>query len=164
MDIHTLIKKTVATVINESYHVHHADYRLLEGDRLITAIFEDNSRLQFEIHFRDKKGRLEKEKFRKRAVSKWRSLASKIYKENDTLDEVGNQHTITWKEAFSQALQSPELQEFIRDNPHQQVYPEDENSNYASKQIYPYINPEDYNPNSSNSVGGRGESAEISGA
>jgi hypothetical protein len=153
----------MAESINEDYHHSHSEYRLLEGDRLITAIFNDNSRLQFEIHFRDKKGRLEKEKYRKQAVSKWKSLAAKIYKENDTLDEVGNQHTITWKEAFSLALQEPELKEFIRDNHHQQIYPQ-ENSGYELKQIYPYINPEDYNPNSSNSVGGRGESVEITGA
>jgi hypothetical protein len=163
MDIHTLIKKTVATVINESYHVHHADYRLLEGDRLITAIFNDNSRLQFEIHFRDKKGRLEKEKFRKRAVSKWKSAASKIHSESKELNEVGNPQEKSWKSCFEEALQDPELKEFIRDNHHQQIYPQ-ENSGYELKQIYPYINPEDYNPNSSNVVGGRGDNVNISGA
>ena len=153
----------MAENLNEDYHHSHSEYRLLEGDRLITAIFEDNSRLQFEIHFRDKKGRLEKEKFRKRAVSKWKSAASKIHSESKELNEVGNPQEKSWKSCFEEALQDPELKEFIRDNHHQQIYPQ-ENSGYELKQIYPYINPEDYNPNSSNVVGGRGDNVNISGA
>jgi len=149
--------------INEDYHHLNKNFIVHEGDRLITAVFPDNSRLQFEIHFRDTKGRADKEKHRKQAVSKWKSLASKIYKENDTLDEVGNQHTITWKEAFSQALQEPELKEFIRDNQHQQIYrPED--TGYENKQIVPCIDPDAYNPNGMNQVGGRGDNVNISGA
>lgn len=149
--------------INEDYHSLNKNYIMHEGDRIISTVFPDNSRLQFEIHFRDNKGRLDKEKHRKQAVSKWKSLAGKIYKENDTLDEVGNQHTITWKKCFELALEEPELKEFIRDNHHQQIYPE-ENSGYETKQIYPYISPEDYNANSASVVGGRGESVEITGS
>lgn len=153
----------MAENINEDYHHSHSDYRILEGDKLITAIFNDNSRLQFEIHFRDKKGRENKEKHRKQAVSKWKSLASKIHNESKELNEVGNQQELSWKECFSQALQDPELQEFIRDNHHEQVYPQ-EDTGYEQKQIYPYMEPDAYTPQGSSQVGGHIDSTNIQGA
>ena len=163
MDIKELIKKTVTNVINEDYHHSHAEYRLLEGDRLITAIFNDNSRLQFEIHFRDKKGRLEKEKYRKRAVSKWKSLASKIHNESKELNEVGNSQEKNWKICFEEALQDPELKEFIRDNPHQRIF-QPEETGYELKQEVPMCNPEDYTPQGSSQIGGHVDNTNIQGA
>ena len=125
-----LEKRTVSSVLNykrdlpwmnEDYHKHHKDYRMLEGNRMITVVFENNTRLQFEIHFRNNHGE-DREKHSKKAASKWRSLASKIRNESKELNEVGNQVEKTWKECFEEALQHPELKEFIRDKPHQQIY------------------------------------------
>ena len=113
-------KAWMTEIVNEDYHYTHKDYRLYEGKHHIVAIFEDNSRLQFEVHFRDKHGP-DKDKWIKKAASKWKSLASKIH--NDVqLTEQGNPIEISWKTAFTEALKDPELKEFIRDNPHQQIF------------------------------------------
>ena len=41
----------LAGPVTEEFHHLHKDYRLYEGDDRITAIFEDNSKLVFEVHF-----------------------------------------------------------------------------------------------------------------
>lgn len=122
MNILETIKSTVAQVINEEYSKLNKNYILYEGDRIITVMFPlDNSRLQFEIHFRNNHG-VDKENHRKKAASKWRSLASKIHNESKTLNEVGNPVELSWKESFLLALKSEEMKPFIRDKPHQQIY------------------------------------------
>lgn len=107
--------------INEDYHHSHKEYNLYEGNKHIVAVFEDNSRLQFEVHFRDKRG-IDKEKWRRRAFSKWKTLANEIYRESQQLTEAGNPINKPWKECFREALKHPELQEFIRSKPHQQIF------------------------------------------
>jgi len=106
--------------LNESYHHLNKEYRLYEGHRHIVAIFEDNTRLKFEVHFRDKRGP-DKEKWRRRAFSKWKTLANEIHSDVQ-LTEVGNPVQKSWKECFKEALKHPELQEFMRHSPHHKVF------------------------------------------
>lgn len=120
--------------INEekSYHHHHKEYRLYEGNRHIVAIFEDNSRLAFEVHFRNSRGE-DREKWRRKAFSTWKSIANEIRRESTQLNEVGNQLQKSWKECFKEALKDPKLQEYIRKNSHQKIYPD--------KHVAPCIDP-----------------------
>jgi hypothetical protein len=114
------IKELIRQVINEEYHRFHPEYRMLEGNDNINVAFNDGSKLQFEVHFRNNHG-IDKDNHRKKAASKWRSLASKIH--NDTeLNEVGNPQQLSWKESFKLALKDPELKEYIRNNSHQKVF------------------------------------------
>lgn len=120
--------------INEekSYHYHHKEYRLYEGNRHIVAIFEDNSRLAFEVHYRNSRGE-DKEKWRRKAFSTWKSIANEIRKDSTQLNEVGNQIQKSWKECFKEALKDPKLKEYMRKNSYQKVYPD--------KQVAPCIDP-----------------------
>ena len=106
----------------KGYHHSHKDYRLFEANNHIVAIFEDNSRLVFEVHYHDKR-KEDKEKWRRRAFSKWKTLANEIHRDIQ-LSEAGNPVEKSWKDCFKEALAHPELDEFIR-NPtkHQRVYP-----------------------------------------
>ena len=115
--------------INEekSYHYNHKDYRLYEGNRHIVAIFEDNSRLAFEVHFRNVRG-ADKEKWRRKAFSTWKSVANEIRRDSTQLNEVGNQIQKSWKDCFKEALEDPKLKEYIRKNKHQSVYSNNSNS------------------------------------
>jgi hypothetical protein len=124
-DLKTLIKESILEVLSEDYHRYHKDYRLYEGNRHIVAIFEDNTRLAFEVHFRNNHGE-DKELWRERACSRWKSLANKLHSDVQ-LSEGGNPIEKTWKECFEEALNSPELKEFIRKSPHNAVY-RDENA------------------------------------
>lgn len=102
------------------YHTMHKGYRLYEGNRHIIAIFEDNSRLVFEVHYHNKHGE-DRDKWRKRAGSRWKTLANEIYRDVQ-LTEVGNPIQKSWKQAFEEALKHPELEEFIRKPHHQPVF------------------------------------------
>lgn len=109
--------------LNESLHHTHKEYRLFEANNHIVAIFEDNSRLVFEVHYHDKH-KEDRPKWRHRAFSKWKSCANEIYRESQGLNEVGNPMTKSWKQCFEEALKHPKLQEFIRDpEKHKRVYP-----------------------------------------
>ena len=117
-------KKTLNLIqegMSDSFHHYHRDYRLYEGDRNITAKFNDGSQLRFEVHFRNNHGP-DRSKHRRKAFTKWKSLAGKIHN-NVELNEVGNEISKTWYQAFSEALKHPELQEFIRHSPHHKLYP-----------------------------------------
>ena len=113
----------LAGPVNEdkSYHHLHKDYRLYEGDDSVTAIFEDNSRLVFEVHFHENRGD-DKMKHRAKAASKWKTLASKLHRDVQ-LTEAGNPIAKTWKECFLEALDDPEMKEFIRTEEHHSVFP-----------------------------------------
>ena len=93
---------------------------MYEGKDHIYALFEDGSKMTFEVHYHNNRGE-DKEKWRRKAFSKWKSLANEIH--NDVqLNEVGNPVEKSWKQAFQEALERPELQEFIRKNNHQRVF------------------------------------------
>jgi hypothetical protein len=109
------------SLLNEDYHMHHKEYRLYEGFKDIIAVFEDNSKLQFEVHYRHTRGE-DKEKWRRRAFTTWKSLANEIHG-NVELDDACNPVQKTWKESFAEALKHPKLQEYIRNNGHQKVFP-----------------------------------------
>ena len=127
--LHKLIKSVVKEsiddikireLVNEDYHHLHKDYRLYEGNRNIVAIFEDNTRLTFEVHYRGNHGE-DRDKHRHKAFTKWKSVASKIHGDAP-LNEVGNPIQKSWKEAFKEALEHPDLQEFIRHSSHHKVF------------------------------------------
>jgi hypothetical protein len=108
--------------LKEGYDFHHLHkkYRLYEGNNKIVALFEDGSRLMFEVHFHNNHGP-DKKKYRHRAFTTWKSLATEIY--NDvTINEVGNPIQLSWKESFKKALKHPKLQEYIRQPHHQKVF------------------------------------------
>ena len=114
------LKDSDTEIINESFHHLHKEYRMYEGHNHITTMFDDNSKLQFEVHYKNTHG-IDKEKRRRKAFSKWKSLASKLH--NDTqLSEVGNPIEKSWKECFQEALEDPELQEYIRKKHHVGVF------------------------------------------
>jgi hypothetical protein len=114
--VHTAYKEG----LNEDYHLHHKDYRLYEGSRKIIAIFNDNSRLSFEVHFRDNRAE-NREKWRHRAMTTWKSLSTEIH--NDVpLSPAGNPIQKSWKQAFQEALKHPKMKEFMRTNSHQKVF------------------------------------------
>ena len=130
-ELKLIIKAIIEEVINnlsmderqslmEDYHHLHKEYRLYEGSTHITALFEDNSKLAFEVHFRNKHGE-DREKHRKKAVSKWKTLANEIHRDAP-LNEVGNPQQKSWKQAFEEALKHPDLQEYVRHSPHHRIY------------------------------------------
>ena len=106
--------------INEDYHYMAKEYRLYEGSDSIVVIFDDNSRFEFEVHYHNCRGD-DKLKYRAKAASKWKSIASKIHN-NIELNDVGNPHQYSWKESFSLALKDPALQEYIRQKHHHRVF------------------------------------------
>ena len=107
--------------LNEDFHHHHKDYRMYEGNNKIVAMFEDNSRLTFEVHYRNKHGE-DREKHRRKAFSKWKTLANRLHGDVK-LNEVGNPLTKSWKDCFLLALKDPEMKEFIRTTEHKKVFP-----------------------------------------
>lgn len=118
--IRHIVKETLEN-INEDYHHLHKDYRLYEAKNHIVAIFEDNSRLTFEVHYHGNHGE-DRDKWRKKAFTTWKSCANEIHKESEGLNEVGNPMTKPWKECFQEALKHPKLQEYIRQAHHQKVF------------------------------------------
>lgn len=107
-------------IINEDYHHLHKEFRLYEGSNHIVAVFEDNSRLMFEVHYHNNHGE-DKEKHRRKAFTKWKSLASKIHGDIQ-LNEVGNPVEKSWKQSFKEAMEHPELQEYMRKPHHRKIY------------------------------------------
>lgn len=117
----------------QKYHHLHKEYRLYESDNHIVAIFEDNSRLVFEVHYHDKRGIEEKQKHRHRAFSKWRTLANEIHRDVQ-LSEAGNPQEKSWRQCFEEALKHPDLEEFIRDpKKHHRVYPTVDSVNFTPR-------------------------------
>jgi hypothetical protein len=110
--------------LHEDYHHLHKDYRLYEGDTHITAIFEDNSRLSFEVHYHNNHGE-DKIKWRKKAFTIWKSVANELHGDVQ-LSEVGNPIQKSWKNCFKEALKHPKLQEYIRQSYHRRVFDNDE--------------------------------------
>ena len=112
----------LAGPVNEekSFHHLHKGYRLYEGHNHIIALFEDNSRLVFEVHFHENRGE-DREKHRRKAFTTWKSVANEIYRDVQ-LTEVGNPIQKTWKQAFQEALKHPKLKDYIRKPHHQKVF------------------------------------------
>jgi len=111
--------KNIVESIKGLHHLHK-DYRMYEGKDHIHALFEDGSKMCFEVHYHNTHGE-DRDKWRRKAFSKWKSLANEIH--NDVqLTEVGNPVQKTWKKAFEEALERPELKEFIRTSEHQSVF------------------------------------------
>jgi hypothetical protein len=111
-----------SSLLNEDYHFSHKEYRMHEGTKEIVAMFEDNSKLKFEIHFRENRAEL-RDKWRHKAMTTWKSLANELHGDVQ-LSDACNPIQKTWKECFSEALKDPKMKDFIRTNNHQRVFPE----------------------------------------
>lgn len=107
--------------ITEDFHHLHKEYRLYEGHRKIVAVFEDNTRLSFEVHFHDKH-KEDRDKHRRKAFTKWKSVANEIHGDVP-LTNAGNPIQKTWKESFRLALKDPRMEEFIRTKQHRAAFP-----------------------------------------
>lgn len=110
--------------LNEEFHYLHKEWRLYEGNRHIVALFEDGSKLSFEVHFHNKH-REDKDKWRHRAFTTWKSCANEIYRDTE-LTEAGNLEIKDWKSCFKEALKHPKMKDFIRTSKHQRVFKESE--------------------------------------
>lgn len=130
--------------INEDYHFHHKEYRLYEGNRHIVVVFDDNSRLKFEVHFRDNRGP-DKEKWRQRAASKWKSIANELHRDVPLSDSC-NPIQKSWKQCFKEALKDPRLQEFIRHSPHHKIFDDKGYPANIQGKPQPCIDPVNFTP------------------
>jgi hypothetical protein len=97
----------------ENFH-ENKEWFIYEGDHTLTAVFEDNSRQTFKLHFRQNRLREDKEKHRKKAASVWKRMATQIRK-SAGIGSSGNPVIIPWQECFQKASESPEMLEYIDD-------------------------------------------------
>jgi hypothetical protein len=96
----------------ENFH-ENKEWFIYEGDNTITAVFEDNSRQTFKVHFRDNRGE-DKLKHRTKAARTWKKLAMEMRK-TAGLSKVGNPVVIPWQECFQKSLDHPEMREYVDD-------------------------------------------------
>ena len=128
--------------ISEDFHHTAKEYRLYEGNSHITAMFNDGSKLKFEVHYHNKHAD-DKLKHRKQAASRWKSLANKIHSDIK-LNEVGNPIEKSWKQSFEEALTHPRLQEYIRQPHHKRVFERPDDAGYPKKvqgKVAPVMDP-----------------------
>jgi hypothetical protein len=100
--------------INEGIFHEHDEWIVYEGHNKITTMFKDNSKLSFEIGYPRGTWGEGKDKWRKKAASKWKSVAREIHKSSTGLTEAGNPTSKPWKTCYEEALKSPDLKEFLR--------------------------------------------------
>jgi len=100
-------------ILFENFH-ENKDWFIYEGENKIVVIFPDNSKQSFKIHFHKNRLQKDKETHRNKAARTWKKLATEIRKNTD-LNEAGNPVTISWQECFKNALNHPEMKEFIDD-------------------------------------------------
>jgi hypothetical protein len=89
------------------------EWFVYEGSNNITVIFEDNSRQTFKIHFHKSRGP-DRDKWRTKAARTWKKLAME-FRKNAGLTEVGNPIVIPWQQCFKEALNHPEMKEYVDD-------------------------------------------------
>jgi hypothetical protein len=106
--------------IQEGYFRENKAWQVYEGSGHVVAMFEDNSRQSFEICFHNMMGE-DKERWRQRAASKWTSIARKLHGDVQ-LSEVGNPIQKSWQQCFKEALEAPEMKEFIRNPKHKKIF------------------------------------------
>lgn len=100
-------------LMNETFH-NNKEWMLYEGEQNVTILFPDNTKLSLEVYSRGKRGE-EKEQWRHRAASRWKSIANELHNDNQ-LSEVGNPIVRPWKECFKEALLDERMKEFIKSN------------------------------------------------
>lgn len=98
--------------INEGIFHENKEWIMYEGDDKITTLFQDNTRLTFEVRYPGVWGP-DREKWRHKAASKWKSIAREIYT-SQGLTEAGNPIVKPWKECYQEALSHPNMKEFIK--------------------------------------------------
>ena len=107
--------------INEEFTYLHKEYSLYEGINYILVIFKDNSRLKFEVHFRNNRGE-DKDRWKHKALTTWKSCATEIHKESGGYSKGGNWKEKSWRRCFKEALKHPRMKEFIRTNPEYRIF------------------------------------------
>lgn len=135
---------TFVEVLSEDFHHQHKEYRLYEGNRKIIAIFEDNSRLAFEVHYRDKHG-LDREKWRRKAFTTWKSLANEIHGDV-RLTDACNPVQKSWKQSFMEALKDPKMKEFMRVNHHHKIFEDKGYPASVQGKPQPCVDPVNFTP------------------
>jgi len=97
----------------ENFH-ENKEWFIYEGGQTLTAVFGDNTRQTFKVHFHKNRLGEDRDKHRKKAASTWKRVATEIRK-SAGLSKVGNPIVIPWQECFEQALKDPMMLEFIDD-------------------------------------------------
>lgn len=130
--------------LTEDFHHNHKEYRMFEANKHIIAIFEDNTRLKFEVHFRNMHG-ADRDKWRRRAFTTWKSLASKLHGDV-TLSDVCNPIQRDWKDCFKEALKDPKMKAYIRKNPHHRVFEDKGYPSSVQGKAQPCVDPVNFTP------------------
>ena len=116
--IRLIVKETIDVLdapkgwISEGVFHENKEWIMYEGEGKITTIFQDNSRLAFEVRYPGVWGP-DREKWKHKAASKWKSVAREIYN-SQGLTEVGNPIVKPWKDCYKEALDHPLMKEFIK--------------------------------------------------
>lgn len=99
--------------ISEGILHEHDEWIVYEGDEKIITVFKDGSRLSLDIRYPPETWGDDKDKWKHKAASKWKSLARDIYT-SAGLSKAGNPNVIPWKICFTRALEDPSMLEFTR--------------------------------------------------
>lgn len=97
----------------ENFH-ENKEWFLYEGENTVTAVFEDNTRQTFKIHFHSNRLGEDRVKHRKKAATTWKKLAKEV-RDGAGLNRAGNPVVIPWSECFNRALKHPAMKEYIDD-------------------------------------------------
>lgn len=97
----------------ENFH-ENKEWFLYEGENTITAVFGDNTRQTFKVHYRNNRIREDQAKHRAKAARTWKRLAMEIRK-SAGLSKSGNPVVVPWQECFERALKDPMMLEFVDD-------------------------------------------------
>lgn len=98
--------------VNENYFRKSRGWMMHEGHSHVTTVFEDNSKLQFEVDFHENRG-LDKDRWRKKAANTWRRLAKEVH-DDIKITEVGNRIQKSWAECFKEAMTMDEMKQFVK--------------------------------------------------
>jgi hypothetical protein len=102
-------------LLNEDAFHDHDEWTVYEGYNKITILFKDNTKLFLEVGYPAETWGEDKDKWKHKAASKWKTLARKIH-DSAGLSKGGNPINIPWKECYQEALQDPEMKQYIRKN------------------------------------------------
>ena len=84
-------------------------------------LFRSVSQSRYEIHYRNNRGE-DKLRWKRKALTTWKSCATEIHKESEGYNDVGNWVEKPWHQCFKEALKHPKMKDFIRTNPEYKVF------------------------------------------
>jgi hypothetical protein len=108
-----IIKIDENRLLFENFH-ENKEWFVYEGAHTITAVFEDNSRQTFKVHYRKNRMHDDRDSHKQKAARTWKKLAMEVRK-SAGISKAGNPIVIPWQECFQQALGKPEMLEYIDD-------------------------------------------------